>query len=339
MMTSYIFNCDKFTLTESGGLFFKGRREVAFNCSSAIVTSHILNLTCNRKAFLSTELPHNVFHALQREGLLREYTKFQKIINATKLCLMFFANFLANYLQRLPTPLHQSLIYAHSIVDIVVGCILSRKTFLVIPSKYVDKVVRYWAWITQPFLLIPIALINLVGVFIVFKGGNFVFFRALTGSEKVGCVAIVITFTLFHEFSHAAAAYYRLKSGGEIRLGRKVLVIPFLFARMDGINGLSPLDKCAISASGIILQVIATLGFYVVFKDIKIISSACRISLLFALLNLLPIARSDGYWMICDLLGYPLKVVTSVRGAKCSDLVYTVVFFFIIGLGSILLFS
>lgn len=121
----------------------------------------------------------------------------------------------------------------------------------------------------------------------------------------------------FHEFGHATAAdYYGAKHGGIG--GGFYLFMPVYYADVSDIWKLRKDKRIVVNLAGVYFEiiyslVIVTLGM--LMKNFFFISFGCVFSL-YTLFNLNPFLRSDGYWVLADILSKPNLLKSSTEVTK-----------------------
>jgi hypothetical protein len=115
-----------------------------------------------------------------------------------------------------------------------------------------------------------------------------------------GLLLFLVT-ALWHEFGHAAALARQGYAPGGIGAGL-LFVIPVLFADVTALGALPRGGRVRVDVAGVCFQ----LAIGGLLFAIGPFFSAARTAGLFALFavtwSLLPFIRSDGYWLLCDLL-------------------------------------
>ena len=123
-----------------------------------------------------------------------------------------------------------------------------------------------------------------------------------TFGSVLPALLLFLATALWHEFGHAAALAREGYPPGGIGAGL-LFVIPVLFADVTAIGALSKAGRARVDLAGVCYQF--GLGGILFFAGVWI--PAARTASLFALFavawSLLPFIRSDGYWLLCDLLG------------------------------------
>ncbi len=139
----------------------------------------------------------------------------------------------------------------------------------------------------------------------------------ISGGVAGLALALFLSTALWHEFGHASALTRQGYSPGGIGAGL-LFVIPVLFANVTPVGALRPSGRARVDVAGICFQVgLGGVMFGVGYlagifgggSELmqNLTAPACRSAGILALAavawSLIPFIRSDGYWLICDLLG------------------------------------
>ncbi len=134
---------------------------------------------------------------------------------------------------------------------------------------------------------------------------------APTGSEPATLILALVLFFLtglWHELGHAAALDREGFPPGEIGVG-VLLILPVLFADVTPVGGLPRSGRLRVDAAGMCFQTSAGGGLFAVghlgllpgiWSPAAVLAGAG--ALLAVVWSLIPFVRSDGYWLVCDLL-------------------------------------
>ena len=128
------------------------------------------------------------------------------------------------------------------------------------------------------------------------------------GTAAAGLGLFLLT-AVWHELGHATALARSGYPPGGIGAG-VLFVIPVLFADVTAVGALPRAGRIRVDVSGVVFQLamggvlMALAGW---FKTVPSYASALTLAGSSALLaiswSLFPFIRSDGYWLLCDLLG------------------------------------
>lgn len=130
---------------------------------------------------------------------------------------------------------------------------------------------------------------------------------SLATSSNLGVAAGLFLLTaLWHELGHAAALRYEEYPPGSIGLGL-VVFLPVLYCDVTPALALPRQGRLRVDAAGVVFQVAAGGLFFFTGSQLSVTSLwLAGISALLAVAwSLLPFLRSDGYWLLCDLVGRP----------------------------------
>jgi len=128
------------------------------------------------------------------------------------------------------------------------------------------------------------------------------------GTVAAGLGLFLLT-AIWHELGHATALARSGYPPGGIGAG-VLFVIPVLFADVTAVGALPRSGRIRVDVSGIFFQLALGGAFMALagwFTTIPVCASALTLAGSSALLavswSLFPFIRSDGYWLLCDLLG------------------------------------
>ncbi len=325
MTQLYIFDCDDFILSQQGGIFIQGRRQVELTGPSAGLLTLIATLVGAKTAFLLDRLPGDLVLPLQRAGLLREQGSTPRRMSAFRAgSRVFLVSLVRNIAAILPVPLVAAILAGANAVARVSALASKRLAFTLLSATATGHLVHPWARLTAWPCIGLIGLCN--GAWLALYGYEHITHPIPLGSlsigERFGSAAIVMLLLVFHELSHAAAAHYRLGRCGAVTLDFRHL-LPGLSTAAPQTATLGRLDKIIISASGCVLQISMSIIGISMLGQYKVAEAAAEWSLAIGLANLLPIYRFDGYWIASELVGETLKCTLPGRQATTANLLYT----------------
>ncbi|GAG79751.1 unnamed protein product, partial [marine sediment metagenome] len=123
------------------------------------------------------------------------------------------------------------------------------------------------------------------------------------GTTAAGLGLFLLT-AVWHELGHAAALARSGYPPGGIGAG-VLFVIPVLFADVTAVGALPRAGRIRVDVSGTIFQ-LGLGGAFMALASLNIFAPAMTLAASSALLaiswSLFPFIRSDGYWLLCDLL-------------------------------------
>jgi len=125
-------------------------------------------------------------------------------------------------------------------------------------------------------------------------------------ANPLGVVALIVLAGLCHEFGHASALARFGGAPGSIGMGLYAL-LPVFWSDVTGTWELRRKQRCAVDAGGVYFgwlasSVYAALGILTLRREFI---TAFIIVDVMALINLNPIFRFDGYWLLVDYLAVP----------------------------------
>jgi len=121
---------------------------------------------------------------------------------------------------------------------------------------------------------------------------------------------------LVHEFGHAAALTYGGGRPGAVGVGM-LFIFPVLFCDVTAVSLLSRLDRVRVDVAGVAwhLAVGGGMALAGVGLDAPSLTLASWGVLAAVVWSLLPFLRTDGYWLLCDLLGMSALEGAAPEGA------------------------
>lgn len=327
-MKSYIFDCDRFVANADGGTFEKGRTRLAFACACQNINALIAKLVDGRRAFRADALPENVINVLHHAGVicdLEEHDTLKRQNGDTYAGLWYRCE--AAIGASLPSNAYLLYVFLRASGAAFRGALMRDSSTVLIGRRFVTLIVSPWARLANPAILSLLALLELAWFFatspsLYIMRPTMVF--NLPGTGQVAIILLTVLMMLVHEFGHAAAANNRTGDCDSIRLGRMLFFLPYLFTTIPKFAEASKVDRFSISASGIVIQLALSIGLIEMFPEIDSVRTAAGLSIMMALFNVLPIRGFDGYWMVCDLAGRPLRLTLRWGKSTGNDVCYTV---------------
>lgn len=341
-MMSYIFDCDGFVPTARGGTFRKGHRRLAFACSSERVNARISQLVKGGLEFPADALPDNVIHVLHREGVLRPHDPYAPCrVAANRPDANRWHRLDAALRAALPVNAYTAYVLLQMRTSSIRMALTDTSSVVILDRPIVAAAVRRWAALTSPSVLAVLAIIDLVWLLTtsprvyLIRPGSILREPAV---DQFVILALTLVLILVHELAHAASAQHRTGDAGQIRFGRMLCCIPYVFTAIPRLGEASQRDRFEISASGIVVQLALSIALLTGFREFDHVRTAAALSMTMALFNLLPIWRLDGYWMICDLVGRPLRLTLHWSKARIGDACYTMAIaaLLVVGLAALL---
>lgn len=156
----------------------------------------------------------------------------------------------------------------------------------------------------------------------------------LTLPEIFIIILLCTLISLMHELGHIAAQYAKTKIVGSIGIGM-FTIFPVLYSDVSFINLCEKRsDKVIIMAAGVVMQLLVSSLFIIFLSGYNLASGIVFLTLINAISNLLPLYRSDGHWIVQDLLqtvdsSIIIKLRFIVNGLSIAALV-TVIFWMLL---------
>ena len=175
----------------------------------------------------------------------------------------------------------------------------------VIPARWVMLLADRLQSLTGNRSLAALTLLGMAGY--LGAGSGQVGFSWDLGTLAAG-LGLFLMSALWHELGHAAALARSGYPPGGIGAGI-LFVIPVLFADVSAVGALSRMGRLRVDMSGVVFQLAAGGLFMAVASVPSIPAGSAQIlvlagssALLAVTWSLFPFIRSDGYWLLCDLL-------------------------------------
>lgn len=180
-----------------------------------------------------------------------------------------------------------------------------KLSFRLISRGKLESIIKPMTFMfSKKFFYTTFFLMLLVVLWIGFKGGWTKVYSLFSPAEFFLMLVISFSTVFFHELGHASACMKYGGNNGEIGFGF-YLLSPVLYADVSDIWKLSVDKRIIVNLAGIYMQVL--IGFisgclYLYngnYFYLGLMTSVTGLSLLY---NLNPFLRSDGYWILSDLL-------------------------------------
>jgi len=177
-----------------------------------------------------------------------------------------------------------------------------------VPARLVRRLAGYWQVLAGNRGLAIMGLLGGAGYVVAGAGSGQIGFSWDLGTAAAGLGLFLLT-ALWHELGHAAALARSGYPPGGIGAG-VLFVIPVLFADVTAVGALPRAGRIRVDISGTIFQLGLGGAFMLMAglcKTVPAWAAALALAGSSALLaitwSLFPFIRSDGYWLLCDLLG------------------------------------
>ncbi len=167
-----------------------------------------------------------------------------------------------------------------------------------VPAPVVRRFAAWGKGLTAGPFLIGLAGLGVVGVLVAPGhpvGGH---------GSLATALALAVLGAVWHELGHAAALQREGWPPGEVGLGL-LWVLPVLWSDVTAVALLPRRGRVRVDVSGVAFQFgyVGMVGLISAVLDWAPGSLAVRASLAMMAWSLLPLVRSDGHWLVCDLLG------------------------------------
>lgn len=178
-----------------------------------------------------------------------------------------------------------------------------------IPGHLVRYLAEPLSVLTRGRGLSALVLLGLVGYsvgYMVCPSTGFSVASVSSPSMILPALAMFVMTAVWHELGHAAALIRQGYPPGRIGVG-VLFLLPVLFADVTALKLLFGRDRLKVDLSGVCFQIAAGGLYWTIGGLLGPYGAGVRLAGGLALVavcwSLLPVVRSDGYWVICDLLG------------------------------------
>ena len=198
--------------------------------------------------------------------------------------------------------------YARALVD-GLDLEMKEKSFLlwehsVMSPKRAASISQYLNFLFAPSLFyIVFSLLLVFGLYVLFGVDT----PKETKVESFIYIAIGYAFsTLFHELGHIAACRRFTGKNGEIGVGIYIFY-PIFYSNISAVWMANTSQRIITNLGGIYLQLILAIVSYVIFFVFgnQFFIEFSKILIIFCLFQILPFIRSDGYWILSDIMNEP----------------------------------
>jgi len=190
-------------------------------------------------------------------------------------------------------------------------------------------------FIVNRIVIISLFLISFAAIFYQLKYVSEL--NALTSISSISPLGFLMIFLLFyiasivHEFGHAVACFHFTGRCKEIGLKFNYIFPAFYCDVSPLLMEKNKSNKIVIGFSGVYFQILFTLCLlpFVNYPEVFLFQA---ISLMLVVMNLYPFAKTDGYWILCDFLGYKnffIGVITAFKERRIGykDIIFLIIYF------------
>lgn len=176
-------------------------------------------------------------------------------------------------------------------------------------ADYVERVAGYFTYLflgNRFYALVLIALLTLVAI-----AANFQFEVVRNWMSDANwwmISALFVASVVAHEFGHAAALMSYGQRPGAMGIGIMYTILPVFYVNLGEAWRLPRHHRCVVNAAGVVMQLLVAgvyflTGILLGFNE-SILLAAALVSVI-ALVQLVPLVRSDGFWLLADALNEP----------------------------------
>lgn len=183
---------------------------------------------------------------------------------------------------------------------------IKKRRFILLHEKSIKSLYSFFSFLVFSLIIsytVFGVLIITLFLFVLDNGLSSISFENIDIYEYI-CVYILYVFSsIFHEVGHAIMC---LKYTGRSKeIGVKInYIYPSFYCNVSPLLLLkSKSERVLISLGGVYFQSLFTIPF-LFFMDVNFVKLFLLITTFSILINLYPFIKSDGYWIVSDLLGY-----------------------------------
>jgi putative peptide zinc metalloprotease protein len=242
----------------------------------------------------------------------------------SEICLTFNQQYQKNINEKILTELLQNKLSQYGVLKGFDDTIkpYQKPTYLklsvmVFNEKTLSNVLNYFYFLFFRWVAIPLVLVSL-GLIASLLYVNFNSYQSFNLRDSIVYMVVLMTTSLaLHEIGHATSTrYFGAKHGG-IGVGF-YLLSPVFYADVTDVWRLRKVQRIIVNLAGVYFElifcaVILSVGAIVHNSSLIIVSITIFIRTLF---NLNPFLRSDGYWILSDLIGIPNLMKHSFNKTK-----------------------
>ncbi len=178
----------------------------------------------------------------------------------------------------------------------------------ILKKKWISPITEVLSHLYSPSLFYPLLILSFMFVFFV---GAYHYNYAVEGIKQFNLLNLVILIPIsliiliFHEFGHAAASKFYGANHGNVGFGF-YLLSPVMYANVSDIWKLKRKERIVVNLGGIYIQIIITSISGIIFlftRQIEFLIILYFWGIISIIINLNPFLRTDGYWILSDIIG------------------------------------
>lgn len=181
-----------------------------------------------------------------------------------------------------------------------------KLSFIVVNARLLTKFTKYFFFLFNPKIA-AVVLLSITTLLIFILGINLDYYNEFNLHSSLAYLFVLELCSIsFHEIGHASAAnFFGAKHRG-IGIGFYLLA-PVFFADVTDIWRLSKRQKIVVNLAGIYFEMFFGLILILVSYMIKtpLLTASAALVCVKTLINLNPLVRSDGYWVLSDISDKP----------------------------------
>lgn len=184
--------------------------------------------------------------------------------------------------------------------------LLLRRTVLhshqVAPFANIARHAFFWPWAIPGLLAALAAPLMALMVF-----GERLAATWLSLDQSIAAFVLILLGAAIHEFGHAGALVRHGQPAGAIGVGLYLGAIPVFYADVSRAWRLSIPARVAVNLGGVYFQVVYASALMLLGSLVHspALQMAGALSVILALTQFMPFARTDGYWVLSDVLREP----------------------------------
>lgn len=149
--------------------------------------------------------------------------------------------------------------------------------------------------------------------------------------ELIAILSLMFISSLIHEFGHATACKKLTDRVGGVGIGINIF-LPVFYANVSPINLLDRTGKMMVAVSGVYFQLFFSASAILLSDYAEVFGKFAVISIIALFINLIPIYRNDGYWLLNDafaekdIMEQTLSCILRKRPWSWLESIYSVLF-------------
>jgi|WetSurMetagenome_2_1015567.scaffolds.fasta_scaffold149053_2 putative peptide zinc metalloprotease protein len=192
-----------------------------------------------------------------------------------------------------------------------------KLSFTIISEKRIKPIAHFFSFMFNPYIAWSLILLCLISTSILIVN-NLDLYKTFNSQKYIALFILTITISVFfHEIGHAAAASsFGAKHRGIG--GGFYFFSPVLYADVTDIWRLKKKQRIVVNVAGVYFEFIFISILIIIsqFMNLEMLLMVSILVLTQTFYNLIPFIRSDGYWIVSDLLNSPNLMNESMKKVR-----------------------